>query len=86
MNEKEFKLIGQIAERADELGILMFDRSSLIMDLKVANEEFNLRLDEFLKADNFNFSHDVVGIQRHIDRKNKKMTDTFLPRFSGKKS
>lgn len=83
MEKKNFELMGAIAKRADEMGLLMFDRMSLIMDLEVATEEFNLRLDEFLKADNFNFSHDVVGIQQHVDRENRKMVNIFVPRFAG---
>lgn len=83
MENNNFELMGAIAKRADEMGLLMFDRVSLVMDLEVATEEFNLRLDEFLNADNFNFSHDVVGIQQHIDRDNGEMVKKFVPRFAG---
>lgn len=83
MESRELELMGEIAKRADEMGLLIFDKVSLMMDLEVANEEFNLRLDEFLKSDNFNFSHDVVGIQQHVDRENRKMVRIFVPRFAG---
>lgn len=75
--------IVEIAKRAEEMDLLIFDRMSLIMDLDCANDEFNLRLDELLSADNFNFSHDIVGIQNHLDRKAKKMGDFFVPRYAG---
>lgn len=78
----EIDLMGDIAKRADEMNLLMFDRMSLIMDLEVATREFNLRLEELLNADNFNFSHDVVGIQQNIDRENVKMNGVFVPRFA----
>lgn len=83
MDEKNLEMIVSIAKRAEELDILMFDRFSLIMDLEVATNEFDLRLDEFLNADNFNFSHDVVGIQQNINRETKKMENIFVPRFAG---
>lgn len=83
-NKENFLKIAKIAERADEKGLLMFDRMSLIMDLEVATEKFNLRLDEFLNADNFNFSHDIYGIQNNINRQTKEFENCFLPRFTGK--
>lgn len=82
MSKDEKVLIMKIAERADEMGLLMFDRISLVMDIEVAHAEVGLRLDDFLNADDENFAHDVVGIQKHIDRHRKKLTDLFLPRYA----
>ena len=81
-DDEQLELITKIVERASDLGILAFDRVSLHMDLDVAMKEFNLRLEELLNADNFNFSHDIVGIQLNIDRRNFKMNDVFVPRFA----
>ncbi len=83
MTKEEMLLIAEIAKRAEEKGLLQFDRLSLIMDIQTAHEHFNLRLDEWLKADDFNFAHDIVGIQQNIDRQNKKMLNCFLPRYAG---
>lgn len=80
--KEQFGLIMEIVKRADEMGIMMLDRLSLSMDLKVANQEFNLRLQELLNADNFNFSHDVVGIQNNINRATKQMENFFVPRYA----
>ncbi len=80
---KNIKLIVDIAKRAEKLNLLMFDRTSLIMDLEFANEEFDLRLDDFLNTDNFNFSHDIVGIQQNINRQTREMEGLFVPRFAG---
>ena len=80
---EEMTTISKIVERADNMGLLYFDRLSLMMDLECANEEFHLRLDELLKADDFNFSHDIGGIQHHIDRSTKTFKDCFVPRFAG---
>ena len=72
-----------IANRAVKEGLNFHDRLSLIMDLELAHEKFNLRLDELLNADKFNFAHDIRGIQQHIDRRNKEFVDCFVPRYAG---
>lgn len=42
-----------------------------------------LRLQELLEADDFNFTHDVFGIRRFIDRTTGEMPGAkFHPRFS----
>lgn len=82
MSKENFELIVDIAKRAEKMNLLMFNRMSLITDLEHAAEEFNLRLTEFLNADDFNFSHDIVGIQNNIDRQNGKMQGIFVPRFA----
>ena len=35
-----------------------------------------------LEADDFNFIHDVGGIQKHLNRETGKLGDMFLPRFA----
>ena len=82
MTKDEMLLIAEIAKRAEEKGLLMFDRMSLIMDIQVAHEQFEMKLDELLKADEIDFVHDIVGIQQNIDRKTKKVENCFLPRYA----
>jgi hypothetical protein len=41
-----------------------------------------LQLTELLDADDFNFSHDIFGIRRHLNRTTGKLDDRFLPRFA----
>ena len=82
MSKDEKVLIMKIAERADEMDLMMFDRVSLIMDIEAVHAEVGLRLDDFLNADDLNFAHDVVGIQQNIDRQSKKLTNLFLPRYA----
>ena len=79
---REIEIISKITERADNLNLLCDDRISLMMDLDVANKEFNLRLSELLEADDFNFSHDICGIQNNIDRTTKTFINCFVPRFA----
>lgn len=74
-----------IAKRAMNKGLCHYDGISLVMDIKFADEVFNLRLDDLLNADDLNFAHDICGIQNHIDRRNKVFTDCFVPRYAGVK-
>lgn len=41
-----------------------------------------LRLQDLLEADDFNFIHDIVGIDNYIDRTTGKLTGFFEPRFA----
>lgn len=81
-NLKSIEIMVKIAERAESLNIVMSDRISLMMDLECATEQFNLRLTELLEANNFNFSHDIVGIQNNINRETRKVEGVFVPRFA----
>ena len=38
------------------------------MDIESADKKFNMRLDDWLQADDFNFAHDYCGIQNNIKR------------------
>ncbi len=72
----------EMAEKARRTDITK-DRMSITMDITACHCSGNpLRLEDFLAADGFNFSHDFFGINRHIDRVTGQMTDCFVPRFS----
>ena len=60
---------------------------SVMMDIESADLKFNLRLDEWFRADDFNFAHDFTGIRNNINRENGfPATDFgfFVPRFAGR--
>ena len=82
MDKENFELIVEIAKRAERKNLLMFDRMSLIMDLEQATEQFNLKLKELMNADDFNFAHDICGIQKNFNRETLKMENCFLPRYA----
>ena len=84
-NKERFEMYVKIAERAEQLGIYKGERFTLLMDIESADNAFNMRLEDWLNADNFNFAHDVVGIVNNIDRSKFPATEfhCFLPRFSG---
>lgn len=77
---------GAICARAKAMGIMKGDAIGAIMAIDSADQKFNLRLDKFLGADNFNFAHDFIGIQENIVRESFPATDFgyFVPRFAGR--
>lgn len=46
------------------------------------NNGMPLNLQKMLDADEFDFMHDVCGIDRHIDRNTGQLKNCFLPRFA----
>lgn len=75
-------LIGQIVKRALETAPTL-DAMTLNMDLTACHANgCEMDFGALLRADDFNFWHDVAGIRRHIDRKTGKLTDCFVPRFA----
>lgn len=72
-------IISQIANRATER--LPIDKLSIMMDVQAVHDKYGLDLDSLLKADDFNFFHDIVGINNNLDRETKSLTNCFLPRF-----
>jgi hypothetical protein len=73
------RMLGELAG-ADFYGVTIED---LIMDITACHCNGNaLKLQELLDADDFNFAHDVFGINRHLARRTGAMLDCFLPRFA----
>ena len=83
MKERYLKYV-EIAERAEKDGLYNGERMNLLMDIESADKKFNLRLDDWLKADKFNFAHDLFGIMNNINRNDFPATDFgfFVPRFA----
>lgn len=84
----DMRLIGQIADRAVMLyakhGVRV-DRLDTLLDVMAVHTKVQpLRLDDLLGADDFNFIHDITGINRHLDRENYRLNDAFSPRFSAR--
>lgn len=77
----------KIVRRAVEEGIEVKSIMTAMMDVESADMKFDIRLDEWLKANQYDFFHDFLGIQRHINREaGHPATDFngFVPRFAGK--
>jgi hypothetical protein len=93
VTNSDFDLIQKIAARADALQRQhrsprdQREKTQFAMDVTAVHANGNpLRLADLLEADNFNFAHDVFGIERHLNRETGKLEDFFSPRFSRRQS
>lgn len=87
-SREKTELYSKIIKRAEKEGVVITDKFGALMDVESADIRFNLRLEEWLTADAFNFMHDWIGIQRNIDRTKgfpAKDFGWFIPRFAGAK-
>lgn len=80
---ERYNTYSKICERAEKLGIGQGTRFTKMMDVELADKHYGMRLQDWLNADDFNFAHDFIGIQNHINRITKTFDNTFLPRFAG---
>lgn len=83
----EKELIERIYLRAKKMEIIhpQDDKTDILMDITSAYLYFNMRLEDWLNADDFNFIHDFVGISNNIARDNYPCENFgfFVPRFAG---
>ena len=80
--KEESKLIMAIVERAWKSNMLYKEKIDMIMDISKVHENNPMKLQEWLEADDWNFTHDIVGIATFLDRETGKLMDCFLPRYS----
>ena len=86
--KEEYATISKVLDRYQEqhfsLGVpKQFQRSrmDIFMDIEATHcNGCKLDLNALLKADDFNFMHDMIGIQGHINRQNGGLEDCFVPR------
>jgi hypothetical protein len=80
---KDKALIEQILDRAIEQGFLRpKNRNNTRMDLTACHLNGSpLRLADLLATDDFNFLHDLRGIDRHMNRETGQLGGYFVPRF-----
>lgn len=80
---EDYDLMDKIADRAITGRAQRSVRQTLLMDLNACHSNgCPMDFARLLAADDFNFWHDVNGIQRHIDRTNGKLLDCFVPRYA----
>lgn len=87
MKKRYLKYV-EIAKRAEKEGLYCKGRISLLMDIESADKKFNLRLDDWLKANKTDFAHDLLGIINNIVRNTFPAKDFgyFVPIFASKYS
>lgn len=88
LSREEINLCDKIVTRAQSLGLYEDNRVTAFLDVQNATKYFNMKLEEWLNAEDSDFVHDIVGIYKAIDR-SKYPADfsndpLFLPRFAGK--
>ena len=76
---EDFALVQKIACRAAGNGL---DYVTVALDVEHAHAQIPMDLDRLLLADEFNFSHDIRGIGRHMNRDTGRLEGCFLPRFA----
>lgn len=86
---EDYELCDKITTRAMEMDLYPSDhRITAMMDIQNAAKYFNMRLEEWLEAENFDFAHDIIGIAGAINRvaypADFSNDPLFLPRFAGK--
>ena len=87
VSKEDAALIGQIVKRghalADKFDAKHFDSLSFSMDVTACHANgCPLKLMQFLEADDFNFAHDLFGINKHLNRTTGALEGFFLPRFA----
>jgi hypothetical protein len=90
-NSADRTVIQSIAERAAAIDVQHNGASRArnvqhhAMNVSACHANGNpLDLTRLLAADDFNFAHDVFGIDRHIDRETGELQNFFSPRFSAR--
>ena len=83
LTKTEIELCDKIVTRATNMGFYKDNRITAFMDITNAAKYWDMRLDDWLNADDFNFVHDIVGIYENIVRKYPvEFTNFFVPRFA----
>jgi hypothetical protein len=90
VSTEEARQIHLIAKRSVELAKrfhVKWDLLSIEMDITATHANgCPLRLAELMTAKDLDFSHDIGGILKYLDRNTGKLTNCFLPRFASHKA
>ena len=84
MKKENYEIINKICNRANEMNIVLHSRFSLLMDIEKVYDTIGLKLLDLLESSDFDFTHDIVGIQVNMNRETGNLENGFLPRFAGK--
>lgn len=57
-----------------------YDRKTVALDLVACNDKTPLDFEKLYKFDEFNFAHDIEGINRHLSHETYELGSCFLPR------
>jgi hypothetical protein len=82
LKDWELELIGAIVERYVEIIKPEREKTAILMDVMLTHYTIGLKLEEMVNGPQYDFVHDMMGIQKHLDRQTGAMLDCFLPRFA----
>jgi len=87
LTREDYELCDKIVDRAIKMNLYApSQKMTAAMDVWNAAKYFNMRLIDWLNAEDFDFAHDILGIANAIDRSsipvNFDNDKYFLPRFS----
>lgn len=83
LTKDEHKTIQRIIDRLDRInGGHRVDRIGFSMDIDACHMVCPLDLVKLEGFDDANLLHDVLGINRHLNRETGELEDCFLPRCS----
>ena len=87
LTREDYELCDKIVDRAIKMNLYApSQKMTAAMDIWNAAKHFNMKLAEWLVAEDFDFAHDIIGIAKAIDRTafpvNFNNDKYFLPRFS----
>ena len=82
LTKNEHEQIWKIVDRAEQNDLFCDSRLNHVLDVTNAAKQFDMRLQEWLEADDENFCHDWFGIYAHINRETCRVEDLFMPRFA----
>jgi hypothetical protein len=84
--KKKFQLQAQCAERWEAMlaghNLEVPDRIQTMCTLGFADDACPIDWERLLAADDYNFSHDISGLDRHMNRETLKLEGFFVPRFA----
>ena len=84
VSKEDASLILDIAQRAEPLFArqgLPFNRAQFVMDVTAVHRNgCPLKLRDLLASEALDFSHDIAGIRKHINRATGQLARGFLPR------
>ena len=81
LTNTDLQLVLKIVARALKMKlILKKEKVDLDMDISAVQIKNKLNLQKLLGFPDFDFAHDVCGMQRHIDRETGELKNCFCPR------
>jgi len=81
--QENTQLMNRIVDRAVQMQLIQREPIALMMDMAAVHKNCTeIDFVELLAAEDGDFTHDILGIQQHINRSTGKLEDDFLPRYA----